>query len=90
MDRHLPLIQKPLTDLRRHTPETFQEAREQRVAFLVTDRGQPAGVILDPESWDLLNRRLDLLEQIALGMEDVAEGRMIPQEAVKESFKKWR
>lgn len=89
MDRHSPIIQKSLTDLRRHTPETFQEAREQRVAFMVTDRGQPAGVIVDPESWKLLNLRLDLLEQIALGMEDLAEGRLTPHDAVKDEFAKW-
>jgi PHD/YefM family antitoxin component YafN of YafNO toxin-antitoxin module len=56
---------------------------------MVTDRGQPAGVIVDPESWKLLNLRLDLLEQIALGMEDLAEGRLTPHDAVKDEFAKW-
>ncbi|MDP2877797.1 MAG: type II toxin-antitoxin system Phd/YefM family antitoxin [Holophaga sp.] len=89
MNHRLPLIQKSLTDLRRHTPEAFLEAREKHTAFLVTDRGQAAGVIVDPESWDMLNRRLDLLEKIALGMQDVAEGRLTPHENVKAEFTKW-
>ena len=84
-----PLAQKTLTDLRRRTPEIFQEAREQRVAYMVTDRGQAAGVIVDPESWDLLNRRMDLLEQLALGMQDAAEGRLTAHEAVEDEFGKW-
>ena len=85
----MPLNQKTLTDLRRRTPEIFQEAREQRVAYLVTDRGQAAGVIVDPETWGLLNRRLELLEQLALGMQDVAEGRLTEHAAVKDEFSKW-
>ena len=56
---------------------------------MVTDRGQNAGVIVDPESWYLLCRRLDLLEQLALGMQDVAEGRLTPHETVEEAFGKW-
>jgi len=89
MDDRLPLAQKTLTDLRRRTPEIFQEARDRRIAYLVTDRGQAAGVIVDPESWDLLNRRLDLLEQLALGMQDVAEGRLSAHEAVEDEFRRW-
>jgi len=89
MDHRIPTTQKTLTDLRRHTPELLQEARERRVAYVVTDRGQAAGVIVDPESWDMLNRRLDLLEQIALGLQDAADGRLTAQETVKDEFRKW-
>ena len=89
MDRRIPLNHKTLTELRRHTPEILQEAREQRAACLVTDRGQAAGVIVDPESWEQLNRRLELLEQLALGMQDVAEGRLTAQEEVRDEFRKW-
>jgi PHD/YefM family antitoxin component YafN of YafNO toxin-antitoxin module len=89
MEHRIPLSPKALTDLRRRTPEIFQEAREQDAAFLVTDRGQAAGVIVGPETWHRLNRRLDLLEQLALGMQDVAEGRLTAHEAVKEEFAKW-
>jgi len=89
MDHRVPLTQKTLTELRRRTPEVFQEAREQRVACMVTDRGQAAGVIVDPESWDMLLRRLELLEQLALGMQDVAEGRLVAHADVKEAFAKW-
>jgi prevent-host-death family protein len=85
----MPSTQKTLTELRRRTPEILQEAREHRVACLVTDRGQVAGVIVDPESWDLLNRRLALLEQLALGMQDIAEGRLTDHEAVRDEFSRW-
>lgn len=89
MDHRIPVSQKTLTELRRRTPELLQEAREKRVAYMVTDRGQVAGMIVDPESWDMLNRRLDLLEQLALGMQDVAEGRLTDHETVKGEFGKW-
>jgi PHD/YefM family antitoxin component YafN of YafNO toxin-antitoxin module len=89
MDHRIPVSQKTLTELRRRTPELLQEAREQRVAYMVTDRGQVAGMIVDPESWEMLNRRLDLLEQLALGMQDVAEGRLTDHGTVKGEFRKW-
>jgi predicted transcriptional regulator len=44
---------------------------------------------VDLESWDLLNRRMDLLEQLALGMQDAAEGRLTAHEAVEDEFGKW-
>ena len=89
MDHPLPLTHKSLTELRQRTPEILQEARDQKVAFMVTDHGLAAGVIVDPESWNLLQRRLALLEQLALGMEDVATGRLTDHEAVKGEFQKW-
>ena len=89
MDHRLPLTHTTLTELRRRTPEILQEARDQRTACMVTDRGLDAGVIVDPESWRLLCRRLDLLEQLALGMQDVAEGRLTPHETVKDEFARW-
>ena len=89
MDPTLPLVQKSLTELRRHTPELLQEARDLKCAFMVTDRGMAAGVIVDPDSWNLLQRRLALLEQLALGMEDVATNRLTAHEAVKGEFAQW-
>lgn len=80
---------KSLTELRRRTTEVLREAREQHTAFLVTEHGQAAGVVVDPERWELMNRRLDLLEAIALGMQDVAEGRLTPQDQVEAEFRDW-
>jgi prevent-host-death family protein len=89
MADHLVTESKSLTELRRRTTEVLQEAREQHKAFLVTEHGHTAGVIVDPESWTLMNHRLDLLEQIALGMQDVANGRLTPHAQVVEEFGAW-
>ena len=56
---------------------------------MVTEHGQAAGVIVDPESWALLNSRLDLLEAIALGMQDLGVGRVTAQEHVNTEFAPW-
>ena len=81
---------KPLTEVRRHTSEVFEEARATRQPIVVTEHGRNAGVILDPESYDLLRERLALLEEIAMGEMDIAAGHHLGWDEVKAGLQRWR
>jgi prevent-host-death family protein len=81
---------KPLTEVRRHTSEVFEEVRATKLPMLVTEHGKSAGVILDPEMFDLLAERLHLLEEIALGEMDIAGGHHVAWEQVKAGLQKWK
>lgn len=80
---------KPLTEVRRHTSEVFEEVRTTKQPVVVTEHGRSAGVIMDPEMYDALNERLHILEAIALGEMDIAAGRTVAWADVKSRLKKW-
>ena len=81
---------KPLTEVRRHTSEIFEEVRMTKQPVLVTEHGKIAGVIMDPEMFDLLAERLHLLEEIALGEMDIAAGNHLDWAQVKAGLQKWK
>ena len=81
---------KPLTEVRRHTSEVFEEVRNSKQPMLVTEHGKSAGVIMDPEMFDLLSERLQVLEEIALGEMDIAAGHHVGWKEVKSGLQKWK
>ena len=81
---------KPLTEVRRHASEVFEEVRLTRQPLIVTEHGRSAGVIMDSESYDLLQERLVLLEEIALGEMDIAAGNHVAWDDVKAGLQRWR
>lgn len=81
---------KPLTEVRRHTAEVFEEIRASRLPMIITEHGRSAGVIMDPETYDLLRARLDILEEIAMGEMDIAAGNHVAWDEVKAGLRKWR
>jgi len=81
---------KPMTEIRRHTAEVFEEIRASRQPMIVTEHGRSAGVIIDPETYDLMRARLDLLEEIAMGEMDIAAGNHVAWDEVKAGLRKWR
>ena len=81
---------RPLTEVRRHTSEIFEEVRATRQPLIITEHGRSAGVIMDPETYDLLRQRLEILEEIAMGEADIAAGNHVPWNEVKAGLRKWR
>ena len=81
---------KPMTDVRRHCSEIFAELRATKETIIVTEHGRSAGVIMDPETFDLMQERLEILEGIALGEMDIAAGNHVSWEEVKAGLRKWR
>lgn len=80
---------KPLTEVRRHASEVFEEVRTTKQPLIVTEHGRSAGVIMDPEMYDALHERLRILEAIALGEMDIAAVRTVAWGEVKNRLKKW-
>ena len=81
---------KPLTEVRRHTAEVFEQVRATKQPVMVTEHGREAGVILDPEAFHLMTDRLALLEEIAMGETEIAQGLSVDWQDVKADLKKWQ
>jgi len=80
----------PLTEVRRHTAEIFEQVRSTKLPMMVTEHGREAGVIMDPEAFHLLNARLALLEEIAMGETEIAQGLGVDWQDVKADLQKWQ
>ena len=80
----------PLTEVRRHTAEVFEQVRATKQPVMVTEHGREAGVIMDPEAFHLMTERLALLQEIAMGEMDIAAGRHVSWDQVKAGLQKWR
>jgi PHD/YefM family antitoxin component YafN of YafNO toxin-antitoxin module len=50
---------------------------------MVTDHGREAAVMVDVETWNSLQRRIQILDLVAKGVADLRAGRVISQEDAK-------
>jgi PHD/YefM family antitoxin component YafN of YafNO toxin-antitoxin module len=80
---------KAVTEIKRHATEVMAELRESRVPAAITEHGEIGAYIVDPETFEAMIRRLDILEGIALGETDVAAGRLVSQAEAKRRMAKW-
>jgi prevent-host-death family protein len=78
-----------VTTLKRRATEILSQVQKERDPVLITQHGRPAAYLIDVETFEGLQRRLTLLEGIALGEEAVREGRVLDQAAAKQRFAKW-
>ena len=57
--------------------------KKTRSAVMVTEHGREAAVMVDVETWNSLQRRLEILDLVAKGIADLRSGRVTPQEDAK-------
>jgi PHD/YefM family antitoxin component YafN of YafNO toxin-antitoxin module len=69
--------------------EVMAELRVSRVPAAITEHGEIGAYIVDPETFEAMVRRLDILEGIALGETDVAAGRLVSHAEAKQRMAKW-
>ena len=78
-----------VTTLKRRATEIIAELQSDGDPILITQHGKPAAYLVDIASYDELNRRLSVVEGIALGEQAVKEGRIHTQVEAKRRLSKW-
>ena len=78
-----------VTTLKRHATELLSELEKHREPILITQHGLPSAYLVDVESYDLLRKRMRLLEGIARGEKAVEEGRVLSQTQAKQRLGRW-
>lgn len=78
-----------VTTLKRRATEIISDLQEERSPVLITQHGKPAAYLVDISTYEELNRRLSVLEGIALGEQAVRDGRTFSQTQAKRRFSKW-
>ena len=78
-----------VTTLKRQATELLDEIERSREPILITQHGLPSAYLVDVETYELLQRRMTLLEGIARGEKAIEEGRTVPQAEAKKRMSRW-
>jgi len=78
-----------VTTLKRRATEIIADLQEERDSILITQHGKPAAYLVDVLTYEEMNRRISVLEGIALGEQAMREGRTISQTEAKRRLGKW-
>ena len=78
-----------VTTLKREATKVLQRIRDEKEPLLITEHGKPAAYLVDVESFEANQKRMNLLEGIARGEQAIADGRVYSNEQAKLKFSKW-
>ena len=77
------------TTLKRQTAEILSDLERDKEPIMITHHGLPSAYLIDVESFELQQRRMAILEGIAQGERDIAEGNIFTHEEAREQLSKW-
>jgi len=78
-----------VTTLKRQATKILSELHESKEPVLITEHGKPSAYLVDFEDFELLQRRMHILEGIARGESAALEGRTLSHAQAKSKMKKW-
>ena len=78
-----------VTTLKRRATELLSELERDREPILITQHGLPTAYLVDVETFEMLQRRVNLLEGIARGEKAIEEGRVVSHAQAKQRMARW-
>ena len=78
-----------VTALKRRATKIIAGLQVEKTPILITQHGKPAAYLVAVDSYEEMNRRLSVLEGIALGEQAARDGRVVSQNEAKRRFSKW-
>ncbi|MGD1008450.1 MAG: type II toxin-antitoxin system Phd/YefM family antitoxin [Ignavibacteriaceae bacterium] len=74
----------PISDFRHNVAELIEKTKQTRRPILITQNGKGTAVLVDVANYE----ELELLADIAKGLKDMKDGRVISNEEAKRRIKK--
>lgn len=78
-----------VTTLKRQATELLADLERDREPILITQHGLPSAYLVDVESFETLQRRMQLLEGIARGERAIDEGRVTGHAEARQRMARW-
>ena len=76
---------KPLSEFRTNVTSCIHQVRNTKRPLVITQHGKSAAVLLDVSEYEGIVRRMEILEDIRVAEQQLAEGRGVPHRtALKE------
>ena len=78
-----------VTTLKRQATRLLAELRKTRDPILITEHGKPSAYLVDAEDFEMMLKRMRILEGIARGERAVLEKRVYTNSKAKQMMKTW-
>ncbi len=78
-----------VTTLKRQATRILSELHNSKEPVLITEHGKPSAYLVDVDDFELMQRRMQILEGIARGEKAIEENRTYTQKEAKEKMSKW-
>lgn len=78
-----------VTTLKRQATRIIQDLRTEKNPIMITEHGMPAAYLMDVESFEAREKRMELLEGLARGEKAFSEGRILSNQEAKSRMKRW-
>jgi prevent-host-death family protein len=78
-----------VTTLKRHATRVLSDLHDSGEPVLITEHGKPSAYLVDVDSYELMQCRLQVLEGIARGERAIFEKRILSHADAKRKMKKW-
>ena len=78
-----------VTTLKRQATDLLSDLERNKEPILITQHGVPSAYLVDVETYEILQRRMSLLEGIARGERALEEGRTLSHAKAKQRMARW-
>ncbi len=78
-----------VTSLKRQATRILADLHETKEPVLITEHGRPSAYLVDVGDYELMQRRMQILEGIAKGERAILEGRTANDGEAREKMHQW-
>lgn len=78
-----------VTTLKRQATQILSDLHNSGEPVLITEHGKPSAYLIDVDSYEFMQNRMNILEGIARGERAILEKRIFTQAEAKKKMKKW-
>lgn len=78
-----------VTTLKRQATRIIDDLRTDRDPIMITEHGKPAAYLIDVETFEAKEKRMQLLEGLARGEKAFSEGRVMSNTDAKKKMSRW-
>jgi len=78
-----------VTNLKRQATKILADLHDTKEPVLITEHGRPSAYLVDVADFELMQRRMQILEGIAKGERAILDGRVVSEDDARKKLHKW-